>query len=136
GLIVPGSTLMYGSSLRWVILRPRFSSRAPSDAEESPLPSDETTPPVTKRYLVRFPREGSPRRSVRHALIRVSFARPRPTGAPAPDLPAYPPQSNDNRPLRRRRGSRRRAPGAARAPPPAPARSRGASRTAAASRRR
>jgi len=45
---------MYGSSLRWVIFSPRFSSRAPRLAEERPLPSEETTPPVTKMNLVRL----------------------------------------------------------------------------------
>src|SRR5512143_3504964 len=33
---------------------PRLSSRAPIEADASPLPSDETTPPVTKMNLVRF----------------------------------------------------------------------------------
>src|SRR5438270_14064523 len=32
-------------------LRPRLSSRQPMDAAASPLPNDETTPPVTKMYL-------------------------------------------------------------------------------------
>ena len=54
GLIVPGSTLMYGSILRMVTFRPRLSSSAPIEAEASPLPSDDTTPPVTKMNLVRF----------------------------------------------------------------------------------
>src|SRR5215468_52261 len=31
---------------------PRASSRAPIEAEARPLPSDESTPPVTKMYLV------------------------------------------------------------------------------------
>src|SRR3990172_5344641 len=44
--MVPGSTLMYGSSLSRVTLIPRASSRAPSEAEAIPFPSDETTPPV------------------------------------------------------------------------------------------
>ena len=43
---------MYGSSFWIVTLRPRFSSSAPIDADASPLPSDETTPPVTKMNLV------------------------------------------------------------------------------------
>ena len=43
---------MYGSSFWIVSLRPRVSSRLPIDAEASPLPSDETTPPVTKMNLV------------------------------------------------------------------------------------
>src|SRR5215475_14284268 len=97
--MVPGSTLMYGSSLRWVILSPRFSSSAPRDADESPLPSDDTTPPVTKMYLVRLPRPGSLRRSVRNALMRASLGLWRTTGAPAPDLPEYPPRRRGIGPL-------------------------------------
>src|SRR5215467_6535523 len=50
--MVPGSTLMYGSILSIVTLRPRLSSSAPMDAAASPLPSEETTPPVTKINLV------------------------------------------------------------------------------------
>ena len=45
---------MYGSILRIVTLRPRLSSSAPIEAEARPLPSDDTTPPVTKMNLVRF----------------------------------------------------------------------------------
>lgn len=43
---------MYGSSFRWVILMPRDSRIAPSDAAAMPFPSEDTTPPVTKTYLV------------------------------------------------------------------------------------
>src|SRR5690606_22923287 len=50
--MVPGSTLMYGSSLMRVTLRPRDSSSAARDAEAMPLPSEDTTPPVTNTYLV------------------------------------------------------------------------------------
>ena len=35
-------------------VRPLCSNKAPSAAEVSPLPSDETTPPVTKIYFVVF----------------------------------------------------------------------------------
>jgi hypothetical protein len=35
-----------------VTLRPRASSNAPMHALESPLPMDETTPPVIKMYFV------------------------------------------------------------------------------------
>src|SRR5690349_1969476 len=38
-----------------VTLRPRFSSSAPMDADASPLPSDDTTPPVTRMNLVCLP---------------------------------------------------------------------------------
>src|ERR1051325_4503493 len=51
GLMVPGSTFRYGSNFCSVTLRPRLSSRQPIDAAAIPLPSDETTPPVTKMYL-------------------------------------------------------------------------------------
>src|SRR5882724_6456479 len=50
--MVPGSTLRYGSSFCRVTEKPRASSRRPIDAAASPLPSDETTPPVMKMYLV------------------------------------------------------------------------------------
>src|SRR5689334_5152210 len=43
---------MYGSSFMFATLRPRFSMSAPIDAETMPLPSDETTPPVTNTNLV------------------------------------------------------------------------------------
>ena len=35
-------------------VRPLCSNKAPSAAEVSPLPRDETTPPVTKIYFVGF----------------------------------------------------------------------------------
>src|SRR5258708_39372444 len=49
--MVPGSTLIYGSSLIKVTRKPRASSRAPIDEAARPLPKLETTPPVTKIYL-------------------------------------------------------------------------------------
>src|SRR4029077_2982483 len=52
GFIVPGSTLMYGSSLIIVTRRPRHLSNRPSEEAVRPLPSEEETPPVTKTYLV------------------------------------------------------------------------------------
>src|SRR6266516_667195 len=51
GLIVPGSTLRYGSNFCSWTRRPRAFSRRPSDAATMPFPSAETTPPVTKMYL-------------------------------------------------------------------------------------
>src|SRR3990172_7055835 len=50
--MVPGSTLMYGSSLTLVTRMPRDSRIAARDAAAIPLPREETTPPVTKTYLV------------------------------------------------------------------------------------
>src|SRR5918998_4076883 len=52
GFIVPGSTLRYGSSFCMVTRRPRLESRAPSELAVSPLPSEDTTPPVTKTNFV------------------------------------------------------------------------------------
>src|SRR5579884_4385854 len=60
--MVPGSTLMYGSSLRIETRTPRALSTWPREATVMPLPTEEMTPPVTKMYLVslmRPPRESS-----------------------------------------------------------------------------
>src|SRR5215813_3917608 len=46
--MVPAATLMYGSILSSVTRKPRASSNEPMEAAASPLPRDETTPPVTK----------------------------------------------------------------------------------------
>src|SRR5262249_57704835 len=51
GLIVPASTLRYGSIFCSATRYPRASSSAPMDAAASPLPSEDTTPPVTKMYF-------------------------------------------------------------------------------------
>src|SRR6185503_2095164 len=51
GDIVPGSTLIYGSSLISATRRPRLSSKHPIDDAARPFPRLETTPPVTKIYL-------------------------------------------------------------------------------------
>src|SRR5262249_52794733 len=51
GLIVPGSTLRYGSNFCNWTRRPRAFSSRPSDAATMPFPSAETTPPVTKTYF-------------------------------------------------------------------------------------
>src|SRR5436189_4036745 len=51
GLIVPGSTLRYGSNFWACTCRPRAFSSRPSEAATIPFPSAETTPPVTKTYL-------------------------------------------------------------------------------------
>ena len=50
--MVPGSTLMYGSSFCIRTLSPRFSSSMPIEALVKPLPSELTTPPVTKMCFV------------------------------------------------------------------------------------
>src|SRR5262245_53286547 len=51
GLIVPGSTLRYGSNFWSWTRSPRAFSRRPSEAATIPFPSAETTPPVTKTYF-------------------------------------------------------------------------------------
>src|SRR3982751_1246796 len=51
GLIVPGSTLRYGSNFWSCTRRPRAFSNRPSEAATMPFPSAETTPPVTKTYF-------------------------------------------------------------------------------------
>src|ERR1039458_6517807 len=49
--MVPGSTLREGSNFIRLILMPRASSRQPMEAAARPLPSEDTTPPVTKMYF-------------------------------------------------------------------------------------
>src|SRR5438105_7294510 len=51
GLIVPGSTLRYGSNFCSCTFRPRALRSRPSDAATIPFPRADTTPPVTKTYL-------------------------------------------------------------------------------------
>src|SRR5207248_8284769 len=51
GDMVPGSTFKYGSNFIMLTLKPRLSSRHPIEAAASPLPSEDTTPPVTKMYF-------------------------------------------------------------------------------------
>src|ERR1700752_4083624 len=51
GLIVPGSTLRYGSNFWSWTRKPRALRSRPSDAATIPLPRAETTPPVTKTYF-------------------------------------------------------------------------------------
>src|ERR1043166_2901426 len=51
GLIVPGSTLRYGSNFCSWTRSPRALSRRPSEAATIPFPRAETTPPVTKTYF-------------------------------------------------------------------------------------
>src|SRR4051812_41677537 len=61
---------MYGSSFMCVTRSPRASINAPIDADVSPLPIEETTPPVTNTNLVRRLKGGSPcRTSPYHAPL-------------------------------------------------------------------
>ena len=48
---MPGSTLRYGSSFWRVTEMERLLRMVPIEAAVIPLPSEETTPPVTKTYL-------------------------------------------------------------------------------------
>src|SRR6478735_7208716 len=60
---------MYGSSFMCVTRSPRASINAPIDADVSPLPIEETTPPVTNTNLVRRLTGGTPCRTCPyHAL--------------------------------------------------------------------
>ena len=45
---------MYGSNFCIVTLSPRSTSSLPKEAAAMPFPREETTPPVTKMYLVAF----------------------------------------------------------------------------------
>src|SRR6266850_1963855 len=56
--MVPGSTLMYGSSLMLVTRMPRDSRIAAREAAAMPFPNEETTPPVTKTYFAIYPTRG------------------------------------------------------------------------------
>src|ERR1035441_10775471 len=61
-----------------LIFRPRDSRMAPSDADAMPLPSEETTPPVTNtnRVMKPPPIKGQPSRSPKNAGDR----QPEPKG--------------------------------------------------------
>src|SRR4030081_3048301 len=49
--MLPGSTLRYGSSFWSETERPRLLRILPIEAAVIPLPSEDTTPPVTKTYF-------------------------------------------------------------------------------------
>src|SRR5262245_62152035 len=59
--MVPGSTLMYGSSFCIRTLRPRRSRSIPIDALVRPFPKLLTTPPVTKMCFAMRILDGMPR---------------------------------------------------------------------------
>ena len=48
--MVPGSTFKYGSSFLILTLYPLDCNKYANDADDNPLPKDETTPPVTNIY--------------------------------------------------------------------------------------
>src|SRR5271157_1313748 len=85
--MVPGSTLMYGSSLHMVTARPRALRRRPRDDAVSPLPRELETPPVTKTNLLTGYHLGGPRRAARTAGLAGALpkvSRPlRPPGGTA-----------------------------------------------------
>src|SRR5262249_22306772 len=85
---------MYGSALTIVTVRPRASSSAPIDADATPLPSEETTPPVTKMNLVFVA-----------SLLMPSLHHPEVRGANLPFAPVRAPPaaacSDGRRPLPR-----------------------------------
>ena len=92
GLIVPGSTLMYGSNFCTCTRRPRALSSRPSEAAVMPLPSDETTPPVTNTYFVGRSLTGaSPARSSRAGRASARSARPIDVRSPRTLSPASAP---------------------------------------------
>src|ERR671931_1880495 len=90
GLIVPGSTLRYGSNFCACTRRPRAFNSRPSDAATIPLPRAETTPPVTKTYFVGRVAEltGQPL-----AYEQAKGRRGKPGGFPSAEsaVPAKPP---------------------------------------------
>ena len=97
--MVPGSTLMYGSSFWKVTVKPLASSSEPMDAAESPLPSEESTPPVMKMNLVFLLREAfmlEPfwRRNRREAASDGPWLERKYTRSTAP-LQACPPGKKD-----------------------------------------
>src|SRR4030095_6075491 len=110
--MVPGSTLMYGSILSIVTLRPLLSNSAPIDAAARPLPKDETTPPVTKMNLV-FTVAIASFHLIRFAGSVQPRANPRP----------YQPRSTAHRLQPHKSGNRFGAPGVAPNSRSAPARS-------------
>src|SRR5215831_5604833 len=105
GLIVPGSTLRYGSNFWSWTRSPRAFSRRPSEAATIPFPRAETTPPVTKTYfgarsLTGFQgSSGCGRRLLRRITDERGETRERLRGDGAPD-PAEPRSLDRERRLR------------------------------------
>src|ERR1044071_6666598 len=115
--MVPGSTLMYGSNFISVTEKPRDSRMAPTEAAATPLPREDTTPPVMKMYLVAmlaasYPIEINPaapgwqrKRKKIHGLprppgtLQVLHVPPPPAAArPAPSPRGCPPRASRARP--------------------------------------
>src|SRR5713101_7065670 len=95
--MVPGPTLRYGSSFWSETLRWRAFRMFPIDAAVIPLPSEETTPPVTKTYFDIGDLQGG--FSNLTGSEPFSNTRPSPMGGTPPlrrrawqsQLPAHPP---------------------------------------------
>src|ERR1700726_1777989 len=77
--MVPGSTFTYGSNFIKVTVKPRASRIAPTDAAATPLPREDTTPPVMKMYLVAM---------VNSPQVSLSSPRPPLPATARPDLGA------------------------------------------------
>src|SRR5579863_6763520 len=124
--MVPGSTLIYGSSFNIATLRPRASSIAPSEAEARPFPREDTTPPVTNtnrvielritRRVKSLPQEGRTTTGQQVITSRDASTRAVRGGVP-PNPPAPTHRAKDPPP--RPAGRRRRRVAGARARPPA-----------------
>src|SRR5258708_12307447 len=72
--MVPGSTLMYGSSLMLVTRMLRDSRIAARDAAAMPFPNEETTPPVTKTYLAIYLSRGEIRKFTGFFFLSLKIA--------------------------------------------------------------
>src|SRR5215207_5591558 len=93
GFIVPGSTLRYGSNFCIETRKPRATSSLPRLAAVRPLPSQEATPPVTKRCLVNLTRGPTGLQPIaRPAPTTNDPPSRKPEGAPSSDQPAVPHQ--------------------------------------------
>src|SRR6187200_640412 len=115
GLIVPGSTLIYGSNFWTWTFRPRAFRSRPSEAAVMPLPRDETTPPVTNTYFVGRARISVPSGSAAPLHGRERQARQERREPRKPSLPGRP--RTPQRAVRSRAGSRRGLPAGALNPP-------------------
>src|SRR5580693_699683 len=87
---------MYGSSFTCVTRRPRASRSAPTDALASPLPIDETTPPVTNTNLVGLRLILGAPPSIAPGRPSSSWRSPSPTDANSTRA-AHPRESADDR---------------------------------------
>src|SRR4051812_12935114 len=80
--MVPGSTLIYGSSFISETETPRLFSSLPREATVMPLPTDDTTPPLTKMYRVTSAPSKDQARHQAMALASASWPQKEGTGTP------------------------------------------------------